>query len=55
MKRASQDIKNEPDETIYSNDIDPILNEDKEEEEEGDINQYKDIKKDVDKDEEEDE
>ena len=53
MRRASQDIKNEPDETIYSNDIEPILNEDKEEEEEGDINEYKDIKKDVDKDDEE--
>ena len=54
MRRASQDIKNQPDETLYSNDIEPILNEDKEEEEEeGDIKQYKDIKKDVDKDEEE--
>ena len=55
MRRASQDIKNQPDETLYSNDIEPILNEDKEEEEEeeGDINKYKDIKKDVDKDEEE--
>lgn len=54
MRRASQDIKNEPDETVYSNDIEPILNEDKEEEEEeGDINEYKDIKEDIDKDEEE--